>query len=124
MAKRYQTGQKLWLIPTGNNVKRNATSVYEQAIQVEVEHFGRTKGTFIAPDGLRSEFKVTGDPAYILSGYNGGYYVFESKDRVEAARRRAESNIHLRSKRFNSFEEDEVMDAIADVLVKFGIIKQ
>lgn len=73
-------GKDVYLIPTGNNVRRRNTSVYEKAKIVKV---ARVNVTFRFYDSLIDhKYRYEGN-RLTVEDYNAGYIVFSSKREID-----------------------------------------
>ena len=91
-------GKTFWFVPTANNVARNGTSPFEQAIEVKITSMARVKGTFVAvKSDYEEDFKLCGAVDWtVRQGDNAGYEIYKSKSEIEDAMRATAIQNYLR----------------------------
>ena len=72
MRKKFEIGQTVWLIPTGNSVKRGKIPLKEQIIHDVIENIGRTILTLKKV----GKINIYGN----LNKHNYGYMPFSTKE--------------------------------------------
>lgn len=103
-------GLKVWLVPTGNNVKRNNSSSLSQAKEVVITKMARVKGEFTEVGRDYSESFSTSDysDSAIRQGDNAGYEIYACFEDVKKAEKATEIRHYLRVN-WNSMSDDDLL---------------
>jgi hypothetical protein len=110
---RESIGINVWLVPTGNNIRHNGTSNFEQVREAKITKMARIKGEFTFVGSLFVTSFTVINPNdcpvnEIKTSWNEGYVVYPTLSDVEDAQRANKIRRFL-SNNINTMSDNDVL---------------